>query len=207
VIEESRPAQEETPPTQLAAETTSEKAVDADTGGPSAPAPPPKPPSKKRLAAAAPRPSKPKPPPQPVAEPRPRQPAALTQPAVAAPSPPVASRTDASQHQAPREARAGPGLDRSNYFSHLVVLTRPHFHMLPASFLAGRRGRTILTLVVREDGEVERIILKRGSGYPDIDARVQQMVAAVGRFPPLPQSFRAPTVELDFDLLFPDGLQ
>ena len=79
--------------------------------------------------------------------------------------------------------------------------------MLPASLLAGRRGRTILTLVVREDGEVERIILKRGSGYPDIDARVQQMVAAVGRFPPLPQSFRAPTVELDFDLLFPDGLQ
>ena len=32
----------------------------------------------------------------------------------------------------------------------------------------------------------------QSSGYPDIDERVEQMVAAVGRFPPLPQWFQAP---------------
>ena len=36
------------------------------------------------------------------------------------------------------------------------------------------------------DGTIARITVSQSSGYPDIDARVIQMVAAVGRFPPLP---------------------
>ena len=80
--------------------------------------------------------------------------------------------------------------------------------MLPLSFLAGRRGQTILSIVVLENGTIGRISVKRGSGYPDIDARIERIVAAVGRFPPLPAAFgRTPAIELDFDLTFPNALQ
>ena len=102
----------------------------------------------------------------------------------------------------------GPDPARSDYFDRLVALTRGHLDMLPRSFLAGRRGQTILSIVVLGDGTIGRISVKRSSGYPDVDARIEQIVAAVGRFPPLPASFGGqPSVELDFDLTFPNALQ
>jgi TonB family protein len=101
----------------------------------------------------------------------------------------------------------GPDTSRNDYFARLVALTRDHLNMLPAAFLAGRRGQTTLSIVVLGDGSIGRITVKRSSGYPDIDARIEQIVAAVGRFPPPPESFQRPSVELDFNLTFPDALQ
>ena len=102
-----------------------------------------------------------------------------------------------------------PGSDatRGDYLDYLVTLTRGHLDMLPLAFLAGRHGRITLSVLVFEDGSISRVAVKRGSGYPDIDARIEQMVAAVGRFPPVPESFRRPSVELDFNMIFPDALQ
>ena len=217
VIEQPPPTSEEAtaspsrvaPETEPVSERPSEKSGGAAT--------PPARPAQTQVTAIA-RPPKPSPPPPPTpkpaaatAPPKPAPPApappAPTPPALALPAPAV-SQPQPAPNPAPSEARV-PGSDtgRGDYLNYLVTLTRGHFDILPLSFLAGRRGRTILSVVVFEDGTIGRIAVKRSSGYPDIDARISQMVAAVGRFPPVPQSFQRPSVELDFDLTFPDALQ
>ena len=100
----------------------------------------------------------------------------------------------------------GPDPARGDYFDRLVALTRTHLDMLPRAFLAGRRGQTILSIVVLEDGTIGRISLKRSSGYPDIDTRIEQIVAAVGRFPPVPQWFQGPQISVTLHVSYPDGL-
>jgi len=102
---------------------------------------------------------------------------------------------------------AASATGRGDYLNQLVVLTRGHLDILPLSFLAGRRGQTTLSVLVLEDGTISRISVKSSSGYPDVDTRIEQMVAAVGRFPPVPASLPHPAVELDFDMSFPDSLQ
>jgi hypothetical protein len=44
------------------------------------------------------------------------------------------------------------------------------------------------------------------SGYPEIDERVEQMIRAVGRFPPLPQWYQGESMRLEFRLQFPEAL-
>ena len=94
-----------------------------------------------------------------------------------------------------------------DYFARLVSMTRGHLDLLPVSFLAGRHGQTVLTVAVAEDGTIGKIAVKHSSGYADIDSRIEQVVAAVGRFPPPPGWLRRPIVELDFNLSFPEALQ
>lgn len=202
VKDESQPAQSpesasEPPPAEHAA----------------AEAAPPRARPRPQVAAARPRP---KPEPQPPAKPAF---AATAPPAVA--RPPAAPAADAaspaveaaslpkpgSNSPAPGAGVPGPNTSRGDYLDYLVTLTRGHFDLLPLSFLAGRHGRTILSVLVYEDGTISRVSVKQTSGYPDIDARIEQMVTAVGRFPPVPDTFRKPSVELDFNLAFPDALQ
>ena len=45
--------------------------------------------------------------------------------------------------------------------------------------------------------------MAQSSGYPDIDARVIKVVAAVGRFPPLPPWIDQPSWDINFHLRFP----
>ena len=190
VIEEPQSATsavDEAQPAQSVAESTGETA--RAVAAPAAATPPERRPPPVASAIPPPKPSPPKPP-----EPN---------PAVAA-----APATTPAPNSASRAAAApGPNASRGDYLDYLVTLTRGHFDLLPLSFLAGRRGRTILSVMVFEDGTISRVAVKHSSGYPDIDARIERMVAAVGRFPPVPDSFRKPSVELDFNLAFPDALQ
>jgi TonB family protein len=224
VVAEAPSGPVEAPPDQLITETISETRSNSDNSATDAAPPAPARPPPLKTASVRP-PSKPSPPP----EPAPRKPVAATPPAPAAPAPamhpapaapapemrpgpaapaPAMHPAPGPSTPAPREARTpGPDPARSNYFDRLVALTRAHLDMLPRSFLAGRRGQTILSIVVFEDGRIGRISLKRSSGYPDIDTRIEQIVAAVGHFPPLPASFQRPSVELDFDLTFPNALE
>ena len=158
-------------------------AAEAPRAAPETAPTPPAPPHPVQVAVAVPR-SKPVPP-----ELKPQQTAADAQPAPAA----AAGQPSAEETQ-------------SDYLAHLVALTRGHLDLLPPTFLAGRRGHTILSVAVRDDGTIGRIAIKRSSGYPDIDSRIEQLVVAVGRFPPPPDSFRRPSAELDFNLTFPDAL-
>jgi TonB family protein len=177
------PADAEGAPPVPDSETTQQLA--AETAPPAAdPAPaPPAPTPPVKIATAAPRLVKPTPPVDPASRPSP------------------APAANAAPSQAPDET------SESDYLAHLVALTRGHLDLLPVSFLAGRHGHTTLSVVVRDDGTIGRIAVKRSSGHPDIDARIEQMVVAVGRFPPPPGSFQRPAAELDFNLTFPDALQ
>ena len=192
VIEEPRPeppAPEPPPPpapSRLASDDIGDTAKSAPPPAPKHPAP--QPPAQPRLAALAP-PPKPSPP---------------AKPAAAAPPP-------ARAQPVPKEPLRGgtiPGPDatRDEYLAYLVALTRQHVDLLPMSVIGDRRGETTLAVLVLGDGTIARIAIAQGSGYNDIDARIQQIVAAVRRFPPLPARFRGPDLELKLRFRFPDAV-
>jgi protein TonB len=186
------------PPPQVGAGTPapSDSPTKDVAAAPPPPLPPPVPqPSKEALAAPA--PPKPKPPPPVPAPPKPTPAAARV----------VAPHPTETPHDAPRVAKfIGPSATRDEYLALLLSLTRQHLDLLPRSVIGGREGETILTIRVLDDGTIARIGVSQSSGYPDIDHRVEQMVAAVGRFPPLPQWYQAPQVDLNLRLRFPDAL-
>ena len=168
------------------------------TEAPATPDPPPDP-TEIQTAMAAPPPPKPEPPREPAAAPEPKP-----KPAPKPPAPATAWR----RLDAPHPGRVpGPAATRDEYLVYLVSLTRRHLDMLPLSMVGLRRGVTTLTIRVLDDGTVARIAIAQSSGYPDIDERIERMVAAVGRFPPLPQWFQGPSMELRLRLQFPEALE
>jgi TonB family protein len=66
---------------------------------------------------------------------------------------------------------------------------------------------TIVNILVLGDGTIARVDVARHSGYSDIDGRVEQMIAAVRRFPPLPQWIQRSSITMTYELAFPEGLQ
>ena len=133
--------------------------------------------------------------PLPEIEPLPERPVGSRQPA-----PGPTPRPRPPEHAA---AIAGPPAVRDEYLAHLVTLVRPHLYLLPSALLNGRHGTTSLAVRVLGDGTIARIAVLQSSGYPDIDNRVIQIVAAVGRFPPLPPWVDQPSLDIDFHLRFP----
>lgn len=212
------------PPEQPAGEAVAKNAAPpppAEAAPPPTPASPPHaPPVRAHAAAVAPPPKPPAPhPPPPAPAPGAPAPAAARQVTRAA-VPPAPSASDAPPASAAAEHPAGAakivaaatptsgsGAGGGDYLAYLDQLTRPYLYMLSPAFLAGRRGRTTLSIAVLDDGTISRIGIKESSGYPDIDTRIAEMVQAVGRFPPLPQQLRRPGTDLDFNLVFPDVLQ
>ena len=135
----------------------------------------------------------------------PPKPSAPVKPAVAAPAPRPPSQPEPKEPQ--RAGRIpGPGATRDEYLAYLVSLTRQHVDLLPMSVIGDRRGETTLAVLVLGDGTIARIAIAQSSGYHDIDARIQQIVAAVRRFPPLPQRFPGPDLELKLRFRFPDAV-
>jgi TonB family protein len=118
----------------------------------------------------------------------------------------VVARLAPNPRPAPHAQVPGPGATRDEYLAYCMTLIRRHFGLLPPSFIAGRHGATILSIVVLDDGTIARIAVARGSAYPDIDARIEEAVAAVRRFPPLPQWIQGPSVSLTLQLGYPGGL-
>jgi TonB family protein len=151
-------------------------------------APPPLPPAK---------PDIPKPDPIPKPQPKPNP---------TAHQPP--KRVEEPANLAPRRARyPGPAATRDEYLAYMHSLIRQHYNLLSTTMVGGRRGRTIIEFVVLDDGKVALMRVRQSSGYPDIDQRIEQMVAAVGRFPPLPQWFQGIAMPFEFGFPFPDALQ
>ena len=101
----------------------------------------------------------------------------------------------------------GPAATRDEYLAYVHSLIRQHYNMLPLAMVAGRRGETRVEFLVLDDGTIAMIRVRQSSGWPDIDARVEQMIAAVRRVPPLPQWFQGPNMALILDLPFPDALR
>jgi len=210
------PKQEKAPPRgPLASEDTGKMAAPPDTliAKPTPPPPPPAEPvaapKEMKLAEIPPPPPKPKPKPKPQV-----QPAVLREITKPAPPLPPEPRPPARAPQpepvlsnAPRNARyPGPAATRDDYLAYLVTLTRQHIDLLPRTFLADRRGETVLTILVLGDGTIARISIRESSGYPDIDERIEKMVQAVGHFPPLPQWYQQPAMDLTLRLRFPEAV-
>jgi len=86
-------------------------------------------------------------------------------------------------------------------------LIRQHYNLLTSAALGDRRGMVVVEFVVLDDGKIALVKVRRSSGYPDIDNRVAEMVAAVGRFPPLPQWFQGLAMPFEFGFPFPDALR
>jgi periplasmic protein TonB len=121
---------------------------------------------------------------------------------------PLLRRAEARLPLAPRPARfPGPSATKDEYLAYLVYLTRKHLNLLPMSMIAGRRGETVINILVLDNGTLARVDVGASSGYPDIDQRVEAMIRAVGRFPPLPQWFQGPSMELEFMLKFPEAME
>jgi TonB family protein len=121
---------------------------------------------------------------------------------------PLLRQAEARLHFNPRPGRIpGPAATRDEYLAYLVYLTRKHLNLLPMSVIAGRRGETVIDILVLDNGTLARVGIQQSSGYPDIDRRVEAMIRAVGRFPPLPQWFQGPAMPLEFKLFFPEALE
>jgi TonB family protein len=116
-------------------------------------------------------------------------------------------RREETPHETARSARyPGTASTRDEYLAYLVTLTRQHINLLPMSLVGGRSGETVISVVVYEDGRLGPLGVMRSSGYPDIDQQIQKMVAAVGKFPPLPQWYQGNAVQLELTLRFPEAL-
>jgi protein TonB len=117
-------------------------------------------------------------------------------------------RREDTPHEAPHSARyPGYAANRDEYLAYLVTLTRQHIDLLPLSMVGDRHGETVISVVVYDNGTIGPIGVIRSSGYEDIDHRIEQMVAAVHRFPPLPQWYQGNAVQLELTLKFPEALE
>jgi TonB family protein len=111
-------------------------------------------------------------------------------------------------NMAPRRARfPGPAASRDEYLAYMHSLIREHYNLLSHTMLGERRGMTVVEFVVLDDGKIALLKIRRSSGYPDIDSRIAEMVAAVGRFPPLPQWFQGIAMPFEFGFPFPEALR
>ncbi len=176
-----------------------------------APEPSAKPPSAPALVSALPEPT-----PSPetqlaMTEPPPQLPRA---PALALPPAPPTQRPTKQvvaarlPHPAPAPHAAkvpGPDATRDEYLAYCQALILRHGDLVPPAFLSGRSGVAILSILVLGDGTIARIAIERGSGYPDIDARIEQMVASVHRFPPLPMWMPDSRLALVYEQPFRNG--
>jgi TonB family protein len=175
-----KPAKTETPPTETKPPEKPQQVA--------AMAPPPLPPAKSDAPKPDPVP-KPAPKPTPAAH---RIPRPVEEPGNLAPR---------------RGLFPGPAATRDEYLAYMHSLIRQHYNLLSSGELGGRRGMVVVEFVVLDDGKIALLKVRRSSGYPDIDNRVAEMVAAVGRFPPLPQWFQGLAMPFEFGFPFPEALR
>jgi TonB family protein len=179
-------------------------------------------------------PNSPAPPAAPPAPPAPPAPALITPPPSAAPSvpldlpkvadlaaplpvpkpkpaPPPRPPAKAESRPAPMSLHQakipGPAASRDEYLAYAFSLIRRHFYLLPRSVIGERRGEAVIGFVVHDNGSVSQLEVEISSGYVDIDRKAEEMIIAVGRFPPLPQWFQGEGIRLEFHLEFPTAVE
>jgi TonB family protein len=136
------------------------------------------------------------------------KPAAPAHPAHAKPI-----RHEAAARSAPHPSAAqpwgripGPTATADEYLAYANALIRHNQELIPPALLKGRNGMAVISILVLADGTIAQIAIKESSGYPEIDERAERMIAAVKRFPPLPQWFRGPSMLLSYHMLFGDRM-
>jgi periplasmic protein TonB len=100
----------------------------------------------------------------------------------------------------------GPTATTDEYLAYANALIRHNQEMIPPALLKGRNGTAVISILVLADGTIAQIAIKESSGYPEIDERAERMIAAVKRFPPLPQWFQGTSMLLSYHMLFGDRM-
>jgi protein TonB len=100
----------------------------------------------------------------------------------------------------------GPDAIRDEYCAQALGMTMRQIGLLPRSLTGMRQGEAVLAIHVLGDGTIDGVKVAQSSGYPDIDGRIEQMVAAVGRYPPLP-TWMGPSMDFTFQMHFPNKWQ
>jgi protein TonB len=95
---------------------------------------------------------------------------------------------------------------RDEYCAEALRLTLRQMGLLPRSLTGSRQGTTLLHIRVLGDGTIGDVRVTRSSGFPDIDERIERMVNAVGRYPPLP-TWMGAFMDFTLSLHFPHLLQ
>jgi protein TonB len=191
------PAAKDVPPPEVRpSETPQQTAEVVPPPPPEEPQPPPETPEQTAAIIPPPPPEKPEPPkPKPKPNPNPTTQQALRW-------------TEEREHSAAHRAKyPGPAATRDEYLAYVHSLIRQHYNLLPLSMIGDRRGEARIEFVVLDDGTIAMIKVRQSSGWQDIDARVELMIAAVRRVPPLPQWFQGPSMALILNLPFPDALR
>jgi TonB family protein len=99
---------------------------------------------------------------------------------------------------------SAPLLDQTAYEEYLIYLIR-HIGLLPLEVVGNRYGETRIGVFIRDDGAIMRVVILQSSGYSDLDLRVQKMVAAVERLPPLAQHMQRPGAQFELTVNFKFG--
>ncbi len=184
-------------------------AGETPTAAPAAPAPKPLPPTEASNEEPRPPPTEiqtaevpppPKPAPPPPKPKPPKEQATMRMPQPLGDAWPLPLQPNETRRTA---ARIGPTATRDEYCAYALNLTLRHIDLLPNALIGARRGQTVLSIRVLEDGTIQNVMVAQSSGYPDIDERVEQMVHAVGRFPPLPRWVPGRYMDFTFQLHFP----
>jgi hypothetical protein len=189
------PAAKEAPPPEVRPSETPPQTAEAV---------PPPPPEKAEPAPETPQQTAaivPPPPPE-------KPPAPKPQPKPAQTTRPVLRWEEEPAHTEARRAKyPGPAATRDEYLAYVHSLIRQHYDLLPLSMIGGRHGEADIEFVVLDDGTIGMIKVRQSSGWQDIDARVELMIAAVRRVPPLPQWFQGSSMALILHLPFPEALR
>jgi periplasmic protein TonB len=188
------PAAKDIPPPEVRPSETPQQT--ADVVPPPPPEEPQPPPSDTQTAAIV--------PPPPPEKPTPPKPKPKPNPTAQQPPHQTEEPGDTAGHRA---RYPGPAATRDEYLAYIHSLIRQHYNLLPLSMIGGRRGEAQIEFVVLDDGTIEMIKVRRSSGWQDIDSRVELMIAAVRRVPPLPQWFQGSSMGLILNLPFPDALR
>jgi TonB family protein len=93
---------------------------------------------------------------------------------------------------------------QSAHEEYLIYLIR-RIGPLPVEVVGNRQGETRIGVFIRVDGTIMRVVVLQSSGYSDLDLRVQQMVAAIERLPPLAQDIPSSSAQFELRVNFKFG--
>ncbi|HKM72220.1 MAG TPA: energy transducer TonB [Stellaceae bacterium] len=162
---------------------------------PEAPAPvvePPPPPAPHKPAVKHP----PKPVVRPLEQPQPSPASAPTQPAAAAVAAPQTAYAPTPVPAPVPSAEVSPG-----YRALLSAWLESHKHYPDSARQRGEEGRAVLRFAVDRSGRVLDFVVLHSSGYPDLDASLEEMMRGA-LLPPFPASMPQSRIEVSVTLRF-----
>ena len=119
------------------------------------------------------------------------------------PAPPLAAPTPAPQQSAavPRPAPPPAPIVSANYRAMLSAWLESHKRYPESARARGEEGRAVLRFHVERSGRVLNFAVVQSTGYPDLDAAINQMMRGAS-LPPFPPDMTASDVDVSVGIRF-----